>query len=47
MAPHPRRDESKAPQNGTRKQVMVNRAPVLTLWATVVAEVLRPSVMKR
>jgi hypothetical protein len=30
-----------AEKNGRKSWVMVNRAPVLTLWAAVVAEVLR------
>ncbi len=30
-----------AEKDGKRSWVMVNRAPVLTLWAAVVAEVLR------
>ncbi len=30
-----------ANKDGRRSWVMLNRAPVLTLWATVVAEVLR------
>ncbi len=32
--------ESMAQKDGKRSWVMVNRAPVLTLWAAVVAEVL-------
>jgi hypothetical protein len=36
-----------AQKDGRRSWVMVNRAPVLTLWAAVVAEVLGLSMMKR
>ena len=33
-------DEAMAEKDGRRSEVMVNRAPVLTLWAAVVAEFL-------
>jgi len=36
-----------AEKDGNRNWVMVNRAPVLTLWAAVVAEVLGFDMMKR
>ena len=40
MAPVTRRNISMDEKDGRRSWVMVNRAPVLTLWAAVVAEVL-------
>ncbi len=36
-----------AEKDGRKSWVMVNRAPVLTLWAAVVAEVLGFGMMKR
>jgi hypothetical protein len=33
-------DESMGEKGGRKNSVMINRAPVLTLWAAVVAEVL-------
>ncbi len=40
MPSDPSRDESMAEIDAKRSWMMVNRAPVLTLWAAVVAEVL-------
>jgi hypothetical protein len=40
MAPVTRRNKSMAEKDEKRTWVMVNRAPVLTLWAAAVAEVL-------